>query len=204
MAARAAAGLLRGVRPRARPSGRSSGCPAARRSGAHYARGMPLLALLLVVLPIVELYVIVQVAQGIGVLETIGLLVLVALLGIWVVRVQGLGVLARMQRELSEGKVPTSLLDGVLILVAGVLLVAPGFVTDIVGVVLLVPPTRALVRRLLVRRYRNRVRSGVAVRTGRFARFGSVIVVDGEATSRPGDEPPGDGTPGPPGELPRG
>lgn len=155
------------------------------------------LALLFIVLPIVELYVIVQVAQGIGVLETVGLLVLIALLGAWLVRFQGLGVLARAQRELDAGQVPTtSLLDGLLILVAGVLLVAPGFVTDVLGVLLIVPPTRVLLRSLLVRRYRQRIRAGSTPRVTRFGRFGQVIVVEGQTTSGPKDpaeEPPARG-----------
>jgi UPF0716 protein FxsA len=161
------------------------------------------LALLLLLLPVVELYLIVQVAQGIGTLETVALLILIAVVGVWLVRLEGLGVLARMQSELDTGQVPTTtLLDGALILAAGVLLVVPGFVTDVVGVLLLLPPTRALVRRLLARRYRSRIRSGVVAGPGRFRRFGQVIVVDGTATERqrPG---PVDDAPGPARELPR-
>lgn len=167
------------------------------------------LALLFLVLPVVELYLIVQVAQGIGTLETVGLLILIGVVGVWVVKLEGLGVLARVQSELDSGQVPTaSLLDGGLILAAGVLLVVPGFLTDVVGALLLLPPTRALVRRLLVRRYRSRVRGGLAVGPGRFRRVGRVIVVDGAPSERraPGAAGGGPGTAGasgPPPELPR-
>lgn len=148
-----------------------------------------LVAVLLLLLPVVELYLIVQVAQGIGALEALGLLVLVGVVGVWLVRLEGVGVLARMQAELQSGQVPTtSLLDGALILAAGVLLVVPGFLTDVAGVLFLLPPTRALARRLLVRRYRSRIRRGVVAAPGRARRFGQVIVVDGAATGR---RPPG-------------
>ncbi|MPY96071.1 MAG: FxsA family protein [Acidimicrobiia bacterium] len=182
------------------PLPRVTELPALGRAGRSLRSRMmlPLLALLFIVLPVVELYLIVQVAQSVGVLETVGLLILIAVVGAWVVRFQGLGVLARMQQELNAGKVPTSLLDGVMILAAGALLVAPGFVTDVFGVLLLLPPTRALFRKALVRRYRNRVRSGVATRPGRFGRFGQVIVVEGRA----GHRAPGAGEPGEPGHPP--
>ncbi len=117
-----------------------------------------LLLVLFLVVPIVELYVIVQVAQGIGVLETIGLLVVVSVVGAWLVKVQGLSVLNRIQQQLRAGAMPTKeLADGGLILFAGALMLTPGFVTDALGVVLLLPPTRIAVRSVLMRRFRNRI-----------------------------------------------
>jgi UPF0716 protein FxsA len=119
----------------------------------------PLLLLLFLVVPIVELYVIVQVAQGVGVIETIGLLVLVSVLGAWLVKAQGLSVLARIRQQLAQGSVPTNeLVDGGLILFAGALMLTPGFVTDALGVALLLPPSRAVVRSVLIRRFRGRVK----------------------------------------------
>ncbi len=118
------------------------------------------LVVLLIGVPILELYVIVRVAVGIGTLETIGLLILVSVVGAWLVRREGLGVLARTRQRLARGQVPgNELVDGLLILVAGSLMLTPGFLTDALGLVLLVPPTRIAVRSVLVRKLRNRVRS---------------------------------------------
>ena len=89
----------------------------------------PLLVLLFIVVPIVELYVIVQVAGGIGVLETIGLLIVVSVVGAWLVRREGLGVLRKVQTQLASGEMPTKqIVDGGLIMFAGALMLTPGFV----------------------------------------------------------------------------
>jgi len=119
-----------------------------------------LLALLFLLVPLAELIVIVRVGASIGVLNTIGLLVLISLAGAWLVRRERLSVLTRARRELDAGRVPTArLVDGLLILAAGTLLLTPGFLTDIVGVLLLLPPVRVLLRRVLVARYRHRISS---------------------------------------------
>ena len=112
--------------------------------------------LLLILWPIVEIAVFVQVAHWIGVLDALGLLVLVSLAGVWIVKQQGVGTLARMRAELDAGRVPTShMVDGVLLLIAGFLLIVPGFVTDVVGLLLLLPPVRRLVRARWARRFRR-------------------------------------------------
>jgi UPF0716 protein FxsA len=120
---------------------------------------MPLvLIVLFIVVPIVELYVIIQVGEAIGVLWTIALLVADSVLGSWLMRHQGRAAWLRFNQALEAGRVPArEVFDGVLIIFGGALLLTPGFVTDILGAVLLVPPTRALVRRLVVRRFAGRV-----------------------------------------------
>ncbi|BCU07515.1 FxsA family protein [Allochromatium tepidum] len=111
---------------------------------------MPLLLLLFVGLPLTELYVLIQVGSEIGALSTILLLILTAVVGIWIVRYQGFGVLMRVRDLLDRGEVPAiELLDGALILVAGLCLILPGFVTDSLGFLLLIPP----LRRRLIERY---------------------------------------------------
>ena len=118
---------------------------------------------LLVVLFIAELWVIVQVASAIGVLQTVGLLIAITIIGIWLVKRQGVAVLGRLQSTLAEGRVPhRELVDGFLILAAGILLIPPGFITDAVGIALLVPPIRIGIRALLMRSFRRR--SSIAVR----------------------------------------
>ena len=120
---------------------------------------MPLLLVLFVILPIAELYVIIQVGHAIGVLNTIGVLLLVSFVGSWLVKREGLAVWRRFNEQVQAGMVPgKEIADGVMILLAGALLISPGFLTDVVGVFLLLPPVRATVRALLVRRTANRIR----------------------------------------------
>ncbi|MGK2949487.1 MAG: FxsA family protein [Acidimicrobiales bacterium] len=113
------------------------------------------LALLFLVVPLAELYVIVQVAGGIGVLETIALLIAISFVGAWLARVAGLSVLNRLQRTVRAGKVPSNeVVDGALVLFAGALMITPGFLSDALAILLLLPPTRALVRGTILRRIR--------------------------------------------------
>jgi len=109
---------------------------------------LPLLVVLFVFVPIVELAVIIQVGQAIGVVETLLLMVLVSIVGAWLVKREGIGVWRRAQRQLDTGVMPgRELVDGVLIMVAGALLLLPGFVSDCLGILLLLPPVRALAQR---------------------------------------------------------
>jgi UPF0716 protein FxsA len=108
--------------------------------------------------PVAELIVMFKVAGVFGWLDTLAVLLLVSIVGAWLVRRQGLAMVMRIQRELSEGHVPTkSVVDGLLLLVAGALLFTPGFITDAFGILLLFPPTRIALRSLLIRRYRSRL-----------------------------------------------
>lgn len=145
---------------------------------------MPLLALLAVfiLLPLAELYVILEVVgpllQWYG---TVALLLVDSVLGTVLFRSQGRTVWRRFNEVLAEGRMPhREVLDGVLIVFGGAFLITPGFITDIFGLVLLVPPTRAIVRRLLVRRLGQRVAVGVV---------GQPYDVEGSATED--DAPPG-------------
>ena len=116
------------------------------------------LVLLFIVVPIVELYVIIQVGHALGVFNTLALLVLISFLGAWLMKREGLGTWRRAQRQIDAGTVPgRELVDGALIVLAGALLLAPGFVTDIVGLLLLLPPVRAAVRGFARYRLERRV-----------------------------------------------
>jgi UPF0716 protein FxsA len=141
-----------------------------------------LLVIVFLVAPLVELAVILQVAGSIGVPNTIGLLIAVSLLGAWLAKREGIGVLRRIQAALDRGEMPsTAVADGGLILLAGALMIAPGFVSDILAILLLLPPTRALVRGPLLRYVSRRGRLGVVshMRTG--GRRGTVDVWDVES-----------------------
>jgi UPF0716 protein FxsA len=132
---------------------------------------LPLLVLLFIAVPIVEIYVIIQVGEAIGVLPTIALLVLDSIGGSLLMRSQGRAVWRRFNAAIAEGRPPArEALDGVLVVFGGALLLAPGFVTDVFGAILLLPPTRAIVRRLLVRALVRRGRAVAAYRRGRWMR----------------------------------
>jgi UPF0716 protein FxsA len=110
-----------------------------------------LLAVLFLVVPVVEIAVIIQVGHAIGAMETVVLLILVSLLGGWLVKREGVGVFRRITTAVQTGRVPgRELADGALILLAGALLLTPGFVSDILGILLLLPPVRAVVRPVLI------------------------------------------------------
>ncbi len=111
---------------------------------------MALLVLLFIVVPIAELYVIIQVGGLIGVLPTLALLLADALLGSLLLRHQGRGAWRRFNAAIAERRFPgREVADGVMIAVGGTLLVTPGFITDVFGLILLIPPTRTIARKLM-------------------------------------------------------
>ena len=115
-----------------------------------------LLLLLFLAVPLAEILVIVEVAQKTGILETIGLLLVVSILGAWLVKSEGMGVIRKIQFQLVQGQIPgKELLDGGLILIAGVMMLTPGFITDALGLLLLFPLTRPIIRRLFFKRIVN-------------------------------------------------
>ncbi len=130
---------------------------------------MPLWALLLlfIAVPLAELYVILQVAELLGggasgALLTVALLAVDSVLGTLLLRSQGRAVWRRFNQALSEGRMPhREVIDGVLVIAGGALLLTPGFLSDVAGVLMLLPPTRAAIRRLLIRRLGNRIAVGV-------------------------------------------
>jgi UPF0716 protein FxsA len=154
---------------------------------------------LAIVVGIVEITVAIQIGQLIGALNTIGLLILVSLIGAWLVKRQGLGVMARIREQRMAGRLPAAeVFDGALILVAGVLLVIPGFVTDALGLLLLFPPIRAVARGFVSRRVMREVEM---VRSRQWTRGERPPpeYVPPEAPRRPPPRPP---TPLPPASPP--
>ena len=116
---------------------------------------LALVAIALIVMPLIELYVIIQVGSAIGAWNTIGILILIALVGVWLTKHEGFYVLRRMRQQIDAGNMPTDeLIDGSLILLGGLLLILPGFISDAFGLVVLFPPTRALIRNVVKRRVR--------------------------------------------------
>jgi UPF0716 protein FxsA len=158
---------------------------------------MPLLALvaLFILVPLAELYVILKVGDAIGAIWTILLLAADSVLGSLLLRAQGRSVWRRFNTALAEGKMPhREVIDGVLVVFGGAFLITPGFITDVVGLLLLLPPTRSLIRRTMVRRLGRRVAVGVST-SGRahFDVEGSARekTVDVEGSAREETTPPG-------------
>ena len=165
---------------------------------------MFLLVALCVIVPIVELVVFLKVAEWIGGWQALFLLLAVSLLGVWLVKAQGVAVYRRGRAEVEARRVPgRSLVDGLLIFSAGALLIIPGFVTAILGLLLLIPPTRVPVREYLIRRWTRNARAMVrtpAGPTGPTVITTDSVIVDARSDAQqlgrqraiePGDEPLG-------------
>jgi UPF0716 protein FxsA len=109
-------------------------------------RTFPLIALLFLSVPLLEIFLFIQVGGWIGVWPTIGLVVLTAVAGAFLLRWQGLATLARVRRSLDRGQIPAlEMVEGVLLVFGGALLLTPGFFTDVVGFLCLVPLSRHLI-----------------------------------------------------------
>jgi UPF0716 protein FxsA len=116
---------------------------------------------LFLIMPVVELALLVQVDKLIGFWPTIGIIVLTGLIGGLLAKREGLSVWQRFNARMAEGGLPgTELLDGVIILVAGALLITPGVVTDFLGFLGLIPPTRKLIRKIVMKRIRKAMKKG--------------------------------------------
>jgi len=127
-------------------------------------RTFPVFALLFFVVPLVEIYFLVQVGQVIGAFPTILLVVFTAVLGAFLLRQQGLSTFVKFQRAMAQGEVPaTAMLEGLILLVGGLLLMTPGFVTDTIGFLCLIPFTRAWIVKGLSSRFQMHVISSSSV-----------------------------------------
>ena len=137
---------------------------------------LPLLLLLFIAVPIIELAVILQVGELIGFWPTVGLLIADSILGAILMRSQSRAAWRRFNEAIAARRPPArEVVDGVLVIFGGALLLTPGFVTDIFGILFLLPPTRAIFRALLVRRFASRL----------------VVTAFGGGTPRPATRPGG-------------
>jgi len=140
-----------------------------------------LLVLIFIVLPVAEIYVIIQVGEAIGALPTIGLLILDGFLGAALLRHQGRAAWRRFNEALAAGRIPArEVFDGAMVIVGGAFLLTPGFITDVIGLLLLIPASRAMFRGLVSKVAVGR--AGFVVRT---AQWGSRA----RARRRPPSEP---------------
>jgi UPF0716 protein FxsA len=154
---------------------------------------MPAIVLLLIfiVVPIAELYVIYLVGDAIGIWWTLGLLAADSVLGTLLLRSQGRAAWRRFSEALAVGRMPhREVQDGVAVIFGGAFLITPGFLTDILGVILLLPPTRALVIRFGGREVARRMTKRVRVTDTRPPRVRYEHDVEGTATEYPASDPP--------------
>ena len=139
---------------------------------------MPVLFILFIVVPVIEMYLLIQVGGVVGAGWTILMVVLTAVIGAALVRSQGFGLISKVQTQMAQGKMPAmELAEGMIILVAGALLMTPGFFTDALGFACLIPPLRRAMIKYLAQK-------GVVKATGFQAGFGS-----GGATGKPSEAP---------------
>ena len=119
------------------------------------------LFLLFTVIPLIELYLLIRIGTWIGALPTVLIVLTTGFVGAWLARLQGFQVWSRIQLEINQGRFPGDpLLDGLLLLAAGLLLITPGVLTDVLGFALIIPASRIPIRRALARRLRRMIDRG--------------------------------------------
>ena len=151
-----------------------------------------LLFILLIVIPVAELWIIVEFSQAIGFLETLGLLILISIAGAFLLKQQGMATWRRMQATLARGEMPgKEMTDAFLVMLGGALLLTPGFLTDVVGIVLLLPPTRAALKGI----FRKMLGAWAIQRAGTAGRVYSATVIRSGRKEGPANSPalPGEG-----------
>jgi UPF0716 protein FxsA len=161
-----------------------------------------LILIAFICVPLIEIAVFIEIGGLVGLWPTLALIVLTAVLGSWQLRAQGLATLSRARSQMERGEMPArELFDGLCLLVAGALLLTPGFVTDSIGALLFVPPLRDALRRAIGRHIATRAETRVFVHGREVHRQGpGSRTIDGEyddVTDRTG------GDSNPPGRLPR-
>jgi UPF0716 protein FxsA len=119
------------------------------------------LLILFVIVPITELYILIEVGKKIGSLTTIGIIILTGVIGAYLVKGQGFMILKKIQNDLNEGIMPgDSLIQGAIILVGGIFLLTPGFVTDSIGFIFLIPVSRRVVKKYLLKWLKGKIKEG--------------------------------------------
>ena len=116
-----------------------------------------------ILMPIIELAILLKLHDAAGLVNTLAIVIITGFVGAFLARAQGIMVLAQIKRDLAEGRMPAPrLMDGVMILIAGVLLITPGLITDAAGFLLLIPAVRTIIRAWLKRKLEAKLRDGTA------------------------------------------
>jgi len=116
---------------------------------------------LFIIVPVTELYILIEAGKRIGSLTTIGIIIFTGILGAYLVKYQGFMILRKIQNDLNEGIMPgDNLIQGAIILAGGIFLLTPGFVTDIVGFIFLIPISRNIVKKYLLKWLKGKIKGG--------------------------------------------
>ena len=140
---------------------------------------MRLILIFFIIVPLLEMAILIEVGGVIGALPTVALVVLTATIGIWLLRLEGLATMAKVKKKMARGELPgTELLEGVMLLIGGALLLTPGFVTDTIGFICIIPLFRHPIASWLISR-------GIMSFTGpsfahQKSNFTSTTIIDGE------------------------
>ena len=119
------------------------------------------LFLVFTIVPIIEVWLLIKIGRVVGALPTVAMLIAISMTGAWLARSQGFSVIVAIQQELAAGRLPAAhILDGAFILAGGILLLTPGFFTDFIGLVFLVPASRRLLKLWLGRWLEQKLRGG--------------------------------------------
>ena len=119
------------------------------------------LLMLFVIVPVTEIYILIEVGKRIGSLATISIIIFTGILGAYLVKNQGFMILKKIQNDLNDGIMPgDSLIQGAIILAGGILLLTPGFVTDIAGFIFLIPVSRNVVKKYLLKWLKGKIKEG--------------------------------------------
>ena len=136
-------------------------------------RSFPIFAVLFLIIPIIEIFFLIKVGETIGAWWTIILVVLTAVIGAGLLRQQGLSTLARFQQNMGQGKLPAQeMVEGILLAVGGALLMTPGFVTDTIGFLCLLPFSRKFIAQNIMARSAHKMKSGINAQMGGFSQSG--------------------------------
>lgn len=118
------------------------------------------LFLVMIVVPVIELYILIEIGQYIGVIATFGIIILTGFIGAYLVKNQGFKIFGKIQDDLLQNILPgDNLLQGAIVLAGGVLLITPGFLTDIAGFIFLIPATRQIVKKYLLQWLKDKIKS---------------------------------------------
>jgi len=146
-------------------------------------RPLSIFAVLFLIIPVIEIYFLIKVGEVIGALPTIILVVLTAVIGAALLRQQGLSTLARLQKNIEQGKLPAQeLIEGVLLAVGGALLMTPGFVTDTLGFLCLIPVSRKYLAKTIMQRSALHVSSASSGFTQGVRGYDETQIYEGEFT----------------------
>jgi len=122
---------------------------------------LPYLILLFTVLPALELFILIEVGSHIGALNTIFIVIVTGVVGASLAKMQGFMVLQKIKTSLDQGLLPSSeLIDGMMILAGGIVLLTPGFISDVIGLFLLIPVTRSIIKLLIQKRMETMLKKG--------------------------------------------